>query len=155
MNTRRFILSCIAAIHLALGSAGARADEMLMARSPLAFPEAMTELQQAIKARGYTVGHVQRVDVGLSVGGFKTAEYRVVFFAKPEELAALPARLPEVAAYLPLKIAIFAEGDTTLLSTNNPQTLRQFFPNAGLDAVFERWYTDVSAILDSMRQTDE
>lgn len=154
MNTRRFILSCTAVIYLVLGFAVARADEMLMARSPLTFPEAMTALQLAIKARGYTVGHVQRVDVGLSVGGFKTAEYRVVFFAKPEELAALPARLPELAAYMPLKIAIFAEGETTLLTTNNPLTLRQFFPGAGLDAVFERWHADVSAIFDSVSRAE-
>ncbi len=154
MNTRRFILSCGAILCLAFGTATARADELLMARSPLAFPEAMSALQAAIKARGYTVGHVQRVDVGLSVGGFKTAEYRVVFFAKPEEIAALPTRLPELAAYLPLKIAIFAEGDTTLLTTNNPQALRQFFPRAGLDAVFERWHADVGAILDTVSRAE-
>ena len=154
MNTRRFILSCTAILYLVFGAAAARADELLMARSPLAFPEAMSALQAVIKARGYTVGHVQRVDIGLSVGGFKSAEYRVVFFAKPEEIAALPARLPELAAYLPLKIAIFAEGDTTLLTTNNPQTLRQFFPRAGLDAVFERWHADVSAILDAVSRAE-
>ena len=154
MNTRRFILSCTAILYLVFGAATARADELLMARSPLAFPEAMSALQAAIKARGYTVGHVQRVDVGLSVGGFKTAEYRVVFFAKPEEITALPARLPELAAYLPLKIAIFAEGDTTLLTTNNPRTLRQFFPRAGLDVVFERWHTDVGAILDTVSHAE-
>lgn len=153
MNTRRFLLSLSAIICVVFGSV-AHADEMLMARSPLNFPEAMTALQLAIKARGYTVGHVQRVDVGLSVGGFKTAEYRVVFFAKPEELAALPARLPELTAYMPLKIAIFAEGETTLLTTNNPLTLRQFFPGAGLDAVFERWHADVSTIFDSVSRAE-
>ncbi len=154
MNAGRFILSCTAILYLAFGSAAARADELLMVRSQLAFPEAMTALQAAIKARGYTVGHVQRVDLGLSVGGFKSAEYRVVFFAKPEEIAALPARLPELAAYLPFKIAIFAEGDTTLLTTNSPRTLRQFFPRAGLDAVFERWHADVSAILDAVSRAE-
>ena len=154
MNTRRFILSCIAILYLVFDVAAARADELLMARSPLAFPEAMTALQTAIKARGYTVGHVQRVDIGLSAGGFKSAEYRVVFFAKPEEIAALPARLPELAAYLPLKIAIFAEGDATLLTTNSPRTLRQFFPRTGLDTVFERWYADVSAILDAVSRAE-
>ena len=55
---------------------------------------------------------------------------------------------------LPLKIAIFAEGDTTLLTTNSPRTLRQFFPRAGLDAVFERWHADVSAILNSVSGTE-
>lgn len=154
MNTRRLFLTCTAILPLVFGPAHVHADELLMARSPLAFPEAMATLQTAIKARGYTVGHVQRVDVGLSVGGFKSAEYRVVFFAKPEDLAALPARLPELAAYLPLKIAIFAEGDTTLLTTNNPQTLRQFFPRAGLDAEFERWHADVSAILNTVSGTE-
>lgn len=154
MSARRFILCRTAILSLVFGAAAVHADELLMARSPLAFPEAMAALQTAIKARGYTVGHVQRVDVGLSVGGFKSAEYRVVFFAKPEELAALPVRLPELAAYLPFKIAIFAEGDTTLLTTNSPRTLRQFFPRAGLDAVFERWHADVSTILDTASRVE-
>jgi uncharacterized protein (DUF302 family) len=153
LSARRIILCCAAILFSVFGAA-ARADELLMARSPLAFPEAMTALQTAIKARGYTVSHVQRVDLGLSVGGFKSAEYRVVFFAKPEEIAALPARLPELAAYLPLKIVIFAEGDTTLLTTNSPRTLRQFFPRAGLDAVFERWHKDVNAIFDAMSRAE-
>lgn len=125
-----------------------------MARAPLAFPEAMAALQTAIKARGYTVSHVQRVDLGLSVGGFKSAEYRVVFFAKPADMAELPARVPELAAYLPLKIVIFAEGDTALLTTNSPRTLREFFPQAGLDAVFATWHADVSAIFEAMRRAD-
>jgi len=154
LNTRRLFLTCTAILPLVFGPVSVHADELLMARSPLAFPEAMAALQTAIKARGYTVGHVQRVDVGLSVGGFKSAEYRVVFFAKPEEIAALPARLPELTAFLPLKIAIFAEGDTTLLTTNSPLTLRQFFPRAGLDAVFERWHADVIVILDTVRHAE-
>lgn len=154
MNARRLILSCTAILYLAFGAA-ARADELLMARAQLAFPEAIAALQDAIEAHGYTVSHIQRVDVGLTVGGgFKTAEYRIVFFAKAREMAELPARVPELAAYLPLKIAIFAEGDTTLLTTNNPQTLQEFFPQAGLDAVFSRWHDDVSAIFDTMRRAD-
>lgn len=126
-----------------------------MARSELRFPEAIAALQGEIKARGYIVSHIQRVDLGLTAGGgFKTAEYRVVFFAKAQEMTELPQRVPELAAYLPLKIAIFAEGDTTLLTTNSPRTLREFFPDAGLDAVFSRWHDDVSAVFDAMRRAD-
>lgn len=152
MNLRRLILLSTAGIWALIGVA--RADELLMARSELAFPEAIAALQEAIKARGYTVSHIQRVDVGLTTGGFKTAEYRVVFFSKPQEMAELPARAPELAAYLPLKISIFAEGDTSLLTTNNPQTLREFFPQAGLDAIFARWHRDVSAIFAVMRRSE-
>jgi len=133
---------------LLLSSVAANADELLMARVERPFPEAMNALQQSIQDQGYKVTRVQRVDVGLTSSGFKTAEYRVVFFGKPEELLSLPDRHPELLAYLPLKITIFAEGDTSLLATNNPAILGAFFKDPVLAGYFRRWEKDVRAIID-------
>jgi len=67
-------------------------DELLMARSQLAFPEAMQQLQESIKGYGYTVSRVQRVDVGLTTMGYQTDKYRVVFFAKYPQMKEMAAR---------------------------------------------------------------
>jgi uncharacterized protein (DUF302 family) len=135
-------------------SVGAHAEDLLMVRAPAMFEESMAVLQQAIGAQGYTLSRVQRVDIGLSESGFKTDKYRVVFFGKPAEIRALSARHPDLIPYLPLQIAIFAEGDETLLVAANPVQLRAAYADAELDRVFTQWEQDLRAILDKVRQTE-
>lgn len=138
----------------ALSAAAAQAEDLLMARSRAQFEESMVALQQAIAAQGYTLSRVQRVDIGLTEFGYKTDKYRVVFFGKPEEIRGLSARYPELIPYLPLEIAIFAEGDETLLVTANPLDLATAYANPELEQVFARWEKDLRTILDAVRETE-
>ena len=62
------------------------AEDIVMARSTLPFPEAMLALQESIRAHGYTLSRVQRVDIGLTGMGYKTDKYRIVFAGKPDEI---------------------------------------------------------------------
>lgn len=124
----------------------ANADELLMERVNRPFPETMNSLQEAIRGQGYVVSRVQRVDVGLTASGFETAEYRLVFFGKTEEIRALSARYPELIPYLPLCIVVFAEGDDTLLLATNPRKLAEFYSRPELSDQFRRWEQDVHAI---------
>ena len=132
----------------------AHANNLIMARSPNAFPEAMSALQNSIRSHGYTVTHVQRVDVGLKRSGFTTDKYRIVFFAKPDELRGLIERYPLLAPYLPLKITIFAEQDETLLTTFDPRMLKGLLPGADGAAQLQQWLHDVQAILVDLRSDD-
>ena len=125
-----------------------QADELLMVRAARPFGDAISELQIAIQDHGYQVAHVQRVDVGMASGGYKTAEYRLVFFGKPDEMHELEDRYPELLPYLPLKIVIFAEGDSTLALAYNPAILQAFFKIDPLQNQFRRWETDIRSILD-------
>ncbi|MBU0751253.1 MAG: DUF302 domain-containing protein [Gammaproteobacteria bacterium] len=125
---------------------------MLLIRSGQDFEGAMLTLQNAITAQGYTLARVQRVDIGLEGRGYKTDKYRVVFYGKAAEMAALADKHPQLMPFLPLNIAIFAEGDQTLLSTNRPSVLGEFFPNSELKPVFERWEKDLLEILEKVRQ---
>ena len=151
MNLRHKIAFILFAM-LALPTA--QAANLLMARSSLPFPEAMQALQDNISAHGYTVTHVQRVDVGLTRSGFQTDKYRIVFFGKADEVRTLSQRYPQLVPYLPLKITIFAEQDETLLTTFDPRMLRQLVPGAAMAAQLDRWSNDVSAILAEMRRED-
>lgn len=130
----------------------ARADNLLMARSPEAFPEAMADLQNSIRAHGYKVTHVQRVDIGLTRSGFDTDKYRIVFFAKPDELQRLIQHYPRLAPYLPLKMTIFAEQDETLVTTFDPRMLAGLLPGPEGAAQLQQWWLDVQAILADMRK---
>ena len=62
MSMRR-LLRLVSAILLVLCSA-AQAEDIIMTRSVLPFPEAMLALQQSIGEHGYTLSRVQRIDIG-------------------------------------------------------------------------------------------
>ena len=142
------------ALLLLLGlSQVAAAEELLMARIARPFPEAMNNLQEAIRAKGYVVSRVQRVDIGLTSSGFKTAEYRIVFFGKPSEIHELSAAYPELIPYLPLTIVVFAEGDDTLILTTDPLKLGEFFDKPELLKRFGVWEKDVLAIFDEVSRS--
>ena len=124
----------------------AHAEEIIMTRSVLAFPEAMLALQESIRAHGYTVSRVQRIDIGLTGMGYKTDKYRVVFAGKLEEIRQLTDKSPELTAYLPPKISIFAEGDQTVLVTLNPQLYAEIAGDAIDPIIFTHWESDLRSI---------
>jgi len=121
--------------------------EMIMVRSSEPFPETMSLLQEAIRKHGYELSRVQRVDVGLSKKGYKTDKYRVVFFGKGKQIQTLTKKYPQLIPYLPLKIAIFAEDDNTILISANPNIYNDLFKIPELKPTFEQWHTDVTEIL--------
>ena len=121
-------------------------EEIIMTRSVLAFPEAMLALQESIRAHGYTVSRVQRIDVGLTGMGYKTDKYRVVFAGKLEEIRQLTDKAPALTAYLPPKISIFAEGGQTLLVTLNPQIYAEIAGDAVDPIIFTHWESDLRSI---------
>ena len=136
----------------AIFSSPSSADDLIMARSGSLFPEAMILLQNAISARGYTITRLQEVNENLARRKFQSDVYRVVYFGKYEEIKAVTAKHPELIPFLPLSITIFAEGHQAIPVTNHPRTLQNFFPDPALTPVFERWKTDVLAIMDEVRE---
>lgn len=126
------------------------AENIMMVRTTLEFPEAMTALQNAIVNQGYQLARVQHVDRGLRRAKYKTDKYRVVFFGKYKELKKITKIAPDLSPYLPLKISIFAENDQTLLVTLSPEMLKQFYPNRALHGYFNRWQKDIEAILNKV-----
>jgi uncharacterized protein (DUF302 family) len=127
------------------------AEEMIMVRSVLPFPEAMLMLQESIAAHGYTVSRVQRIDVGLTGMGYETDRYRVVFAGKPGEIRELVDKSPELVPYLPPKISIFAEGEQTVLVTINPRQYAAIAGDAVDPVLFDRWESDLRSIFRDVR----
>jgi len=141
-------------MHLLLLSPALAAEDLFMVRSQLSFPEAMTVLQQTIRENGYQVSRVQRIDIGLTRSGYKTDKYRVVFFGELEETRTLSDQFPELIAYLPLKIAMFAENDETILLSSSFKHLRPFYSSADVLASFDRWESDIQRILERVRSAE-
>ncbi|MDH5387770.1 MAG: DUF302 domain-containing protein [Gammaproteobacteria bacterium] len=149
MNTflKSFLLFCFV-------SANAVASDLIMARSPLSFSEAMTNLQVSLREHGYTVARVQRIDVGLTGMGYKTDMYRVVFVGKTDEIKYLTNKYPEMIPYLPPKVSIFAEGGDTLLVTANPMAFAMMVDDEKDRIIFQRWESDVYSVFDDFRRAE-
>jgi uncharacterized protein (DUF302 family) len=132
----------------------ARADQTLvMARSNAKASHVMDVLKETLPEYGYSIAHTQRCDGGMAEFHYKTDFYRVVFFGKLDEVRGILARYPEMSPYLPLKIAVIAENDETVLAAMDPRALGAMFPDDQvLHLQFDRWYNDIRAMLEEMRQ---
>jgi len=149
--TRRLIFICFFSFFYAGSSHAVVTGEMIMVRSSEAFPETMAMLQDAIRKQGYELSRIQRVDVGLSKKGYKTDKYRVVFFGKGKQIQKLSAQYPQLVPYLPLKIAIFAEQDNTILISINPNIYNDLFHLPELKPTFDQWLKDIRQIFNSVQ----
>ena len=127
------------------------AEDLLMARSPMTFPEAILKLQSTLKKYDHTLSRVQRVDIGLTAKGYKTDKYRIVFYGNAEEIRQLADKHPKLIPYLPHKIAIFAEEEETMLVAVNPEMLLDT-KDPKLQAILKKWHTDLQLILKDMRE---
>ena len=127
------------------------AEDLLMARSPMTFPEAMLKLQSTLKKYNHTLSRVQRVDIGLTAKGYKTDKYRIVFYGNAEEIRQLADKYPKLIPYLPHKIAIFAEEEETMLVAVNPEMLFDT-KDPKLQATLKKWHKDLQLILKDMRE---
>lgn len=151
---RQVIVGVFFSLAVMCGSRASIADELLMARSAIPFAETMLILQDTIRKHGYTLSRVQRVDIGLTTFGYDTDKYRVVFFGKADELRTLSDRHPELIPYLPIKVAIFGEGEETLLVTASPARLSESFPDPDLKTVFNRWEKDLQSMFSEVRAAE-
>ena len=139
---------------LAIASMGtAQAENMLMSRVPLAADIVLAYAQSSIEEHGYSIAHMQTCDDGLGDFGYKTDYYRVLFFGKGEEVRQISADYPELVSYLPLKLAVIAERDETLLTILNPEALLPFFADEAVKIQLGRWHNDLVSILDDVARS--
>jgi len=127
-------------------------EPLIMVRSAKPFNATLEQLTTAINFNEYKISRIQRVDVGLTKSGYKTKQYRVVFYAKPSELDKLVENHPDLVPFVPLKIVIFAEGENTILLALNPNELRKLVPDPELFPYYSEWEKDVRSILTEARE---
>jgi len=144
------MLSLVALLVL---SAAASADNMIMGRIPLRAEIVVEYVLSSVEEHGYSVAHIQLCDGGMTDFGYKSDLYRVVFFGKIDEVRTISERYPELVSYLPLKIAVIAEGNETLLTVLNPEALTPFFADEELQIQFGRWKNDLTSIFADVRRS--
>jgi uncharacterized protein (DUF302 family) len=147
------LLRLLALLALLVASAAASADNMIMGRAALRAEIVLEYVKSSIEEHGYSIAHVQLCDGGMKDFGYSSDVYRVVFFGKIDEVRSISERHPELVSYLPLKIAVIAEKDETLLSVLNPEALAPFFSDRELQIQFSRWHSDLKSIFRDVRRS--
>jgi len=132
-----------------------QAENMIMARLSSNFNDSMILVKEKLNEYGYKIAHIQKCDGGLSDFGYKTDYYKSIFFGKFEEMRHLTQTHPEIIPFVPLKIAVMQEKETTLIVATNPVTLTEFFPDKSLQMQFWRWESDIRAIFDEVAKADK
>jgi uncharacterized protein (DUF302 family) len=150
MSKKLINVLLLAASLLLTGESGA--ESMIMGRVPMRAEIVIEYVKSSIEEHGYTVAHIQLCDGGMTDFGYKSDLYRVVFFGKIDEVRMISSRHPELVSYLPLKIAVIAEKDETLLAVLNPEALAPFFPAEELQIQLSRWHSDLWSILKDVRR---
>lgn len=153
MKCLRNILLGLALLGMGLPAQAFITGDLIMLRSAKPYDVAMENLQSAIKKQGFAVTGIRKVDEGLAKSGFKSDKYRIVFFEKPDEVAELKKRYPEMSPYLPLKIVIFAEAGETLLVTSDPAVYIDLFPDPRLQDLFRRWHDELVGIMEDVQHS--
>lgn len=141
---------------LLLLSQGVFADNMLMVRvaekANITFDTLLTSLQE----HGYSIAHVQTCDRGMTGMGYKTDFYKTMFFAKGPEVRKILKAHPEFAPYLPLKVAVVASRDETVITMVDPRVFAAHYPNdPQMLLQFERWYSDIISMLSELRRLSD
>lgn len=125
------------------------AEQLMMVRVKQSFPETMSKFQEVIKEHGYQLSRVQRVDIGLTQMGYKTDKYRIVFFGKLDQNRWIIDKHPELIAYLPIKVAIYAEEQDTLLVAPNLEILINA-QDPQLKKIVSEWQRDIRSMFKVM-----
>lgn len=126
-----------------------KAEQLMMVRVKQSFPETMLKFQEVIKEHGYTLSRVQRVDIGLTNMGYQTDKYRIVFFGKLEQNRWIVEKHPELIPYLPIKVAIYAEEQDTLMVAPNLEVLINV-EDPQLKKIVSEWQRDIRSMFKVM-----
>lgn len=148
----RWIKSLMLALLLASSTSQVSADDMIMGRVPMKAELVLEYVKSSIEEHGYTIAHLQLCDGGMTEFGYETDFYRVVFFGKIDEIRRISAEHPELVSFLPLKMAVIAEKNETLVTVLSPEALAPFYADEALQIQFGRWENDLKSILDDVRR---
>jgi len=123
----------------------------LEAGCKLAFPEAMLHLQDAITKHGYTISRVQHVDKGLTAKGYKTKNYKVVFFGKKTEIESIKSNFPQLIPFIPLSITLIEKNKINTITGLRPKMLEELFNSNLSKRYFVQWEKDFQLIFKSFQ----
>lgn len=136
-----------------VGNAWAK-DALMTVRAAQPFDVTLEQAQTALQDNGFKVAHIQRCDKGLEGMGYDTDKYRVIFFGRLGEVRALTKRYPQLIPLFPFKLAVYAEGDDTLISVMDPEGLSEALQaDPALADQLATWSDEFESVLAQVRDS--
>ncbi|MBL7002496.1 MAG: DUF302 domain-containing protein [Gammaproteobacteria bacterium] len=127
------------------------ADNLITLRINHSFDEAMIAVKSTLNDYGYKIAHIQKCDGGLTDMGYKTKNYKLIFFGKLDEIRTLSKTYPAIIPFVPLKLAVIQEEGSVILVALNPMSLSDFFSEKKLHTQFKLWEKDLKALFKEMK----
>lgn len=154
-SNKRFplLLLVVTLIYLVLTTTAVANEDILTARTSAGFETTLEKAKLILEENQFTVAHIQRCDGGLRQMGYKTDNYKIIFFGRLDEVRAVTKAHPELLPFLPLKLAVFAENKETLLSTVNPNSVLAMMPELKeeLQPLFNKWEQELRRVLSEFK----
>jgi uncharacterized protein (DUF302 family) len=91
--------------------------------SPWSVTETVSRLTEVVKSKGIEVFAVIDHSGAAAAAGLELRETKVVVFGSPRAGTPVMQAAPLAALDLPLKVLVWADGDTTRLNYNGPEEL--------------------------------
>ena len=127
-------------------------DQLMTVRAEQSFAVTLEQAQAALQDNGFKVAHVQRCDKGMEGMGYDTDKYRVIFFGRLQEVRELTKRYPQLIPLFPFKLAVYAEGEDTMMSVMNPEGLTDILQaDETLAKQLASWSDEFASVLAQVR----
>lgn len=117
------------------------------------FDSVMTELQEALLKRGYSINKIQPVDKGLAKAGYTLDTYKVIFYQKTEDMAEIKSLHPEFTAFLPLTFTLVKNRDSVSIIGMPFNMLLKNAPSKSIRRLVKKWRKDSNAIVREIGRT--
>ena len=152
-KTPLLLLLCFFVASLFFSNTAIADEDILTARTTAGFDVTLEKAKLVLEENTFTVAHVQRCDGGLREMGYHTDNYKIIFFGRLEEVREATKAYPELMPFLPLKLAVFAENNETLLSTVNPNSVLAMMPELKeeLQPLFDKWEKELRQVLSEFK----
>lgn len=94
----------------------------------LPFADVVNAVQDAAKEQGFRIPHVHDLAAAMRMGGFEREPYAVIELCRADTAYGVVKAEPRFGALMPCRIAVYPQGDETIVTTVLPSHLLAFFP---------------------------
>ena len=111
------------------------------------FDITMTEVQEGLLKRGYTIDKIQPIDKGLDKAGYKLENYRVIFYRNKIDSKRIHNSHPEFTTLLPLTLTIVKDKHGTKIISTPYKMLLKNAPADYIKRLVLKWKKDSREIV--------
>jgi uncharacterized protein (DUF302 family) len=131
-------------------------EHIIKTKTPSTFEDTINLLESALENKGYNVAHEQHCDGGLRKMGYERGSYSVLFFGKLEQIRELSSKHDALIPFLPLKAAVYADGDGTQISFLNPHFMKILVKDdPKLNKHIDQWEKDFLTIINDVENNND